>query len=225
VFHGTSAETDHRSARQTHALGLSLPQETLEEVGRVLLASETPFWQHTWATLVPPPELFETLHRRLMQLLSMEGTVAWFPAPSETHRVEQECLRVLVAALAPAATAQPRLRLPVRSQIVRRAEEFMRERLSIPLSAIDVCRELGVSDRTLRLAFSERYGLGPMAYCKRLRLNAVRSRLQGEPATVAQVAREYGFHHLGNFAADYRRLFGESPSTTLKRTVHLSNTD
>jgi AraC family ethanolamine operon transcriptional activator len=97
--------------------------------------------------------------------------------------------------------------------LVRRAEEFMRSRLGHRFGAIDLCRELGVSDRTLRLAFRERYGLGPMAYYKALRLNAVRSRLKaGAVVAVAAAAREFGFHHLGNFAADHRRLFGEPPS-------------
>ena len=91
----------------------------------------------------------------------------------------------------------------------------MRSRLSDPVGAIDLCRELEISDRTLRLAFRERYGLGPMAFYKGLRLNAVRSRLMAaQPVAVAAVARELGFHHLGNFAADYRKLFGERPSET-----------
>lgn len=93
----------------------------------------------------------------------------------------------------------------------------MRTQLGGGLGAIDLCRELGVSDRTLRLAFRERYGLGPMAYYKCLRLNAVRTAMRATPLVpIADVARGYGFHHLGNFAADYRRHFGERPSETVR---------
>ena len=35
---------------------------------------------------------------------------------------------------------------------------------------------------------------------------------------IADAAREFGFHHLGNFAADYRRLFGMRPSKTDRLT-------
>lgn len=78
-----------------------------------------------------------------------------------------------------------------------------------------MCRELGASDRTLRLAFRDRFGLGQMVFFKCLHLNAVRSQLKADPLAVfADAALEFGFHHLGNFAADYRKLFGERPSET-----------
>jgi len=91
----------------------------------------------------------------------------------------------------------------------------MRSRLREPVGAIELCREIGTSDRSLRLAFRERYGVGPMVYYKYLRLNAVRSRIRSAPTVlIMEAAREFGFHHLGNFAADYQRLFGERPSET-----------
>ena len=36
--------------------------------------------------------------------------------------------------------------------------------------------------------------------------------------TVGRVAYEHGFHHLFRFARDYRRIYGEAPSATLKRS-------
>ena len=36
-------------------------------------------------------------------------------------------------------------------------------------------------------------------------------------AHVAEIAESFGFRHLGQFAADYRELFGERPSETIRR--------
>jgi hypothetical protein len=41
-----------------------------------------------------------------------------------------------------------------------------------------------------------------------------------EPAlkTVTEITNDYSFAELGRFAVSYRRLFGESPSVTLRRS-------
>jgi AraC-like DNA-binding protein len=215
VVHGPEAETDHYSARRTENLGVSLPPGALEEAAKSLLGADSVALPRTWAALSPPPETFAGLGRQLSRLLSLGLADPSLPGSPEGYQLQQECVRALVAALFSTAARQPDLSLPARSRILRRAEEFMRCRLGDSIGAIDLCRELGVSDRTLRLAFRERYGLGPMAYFKCLRLNAVRSRLRANPVvSIADAARAFGFHHLGNFAADYRRLFGERPSET-----------
>jgi AraC family transcriptional regulator, ethanolamine operon transcriptional activator len=56
---------------------------------------------------------------------------------------------------------------------------------------------------------------------KSVRLTAARRALQDPSATtsVTDVALQRGFFHLGRFAHDYRELFGESPSETLRRAL------
>jgi len=217
VIHGTEAEADHYSARRTENMGVSLCPEALKEAARALLCIDVVPLPQTWTALSQPPEAFAGLNRQLAHFLSMGVADPTLLGTQEGHRFEQECVRSLVASLFARAAPQPALSQPARCLLVRRAEEFMRSRLSEPVGAIDLCRELGTSDRTLRLAFRERYGLGPMAYSRCLRLNAVRSRLRTNSlVAIADAAREFGFHHLGNFAADYRRLFGERPSETTR---------
>jgi AraC family ethanolamine operon transcriptional activator len=100
---------------------------------------------------------------------------------------------------------------------VQRTEEYLAAHLDKPLSILELCAEVGVRERTLRYAFQDRHDMGPMAYFKYLKLNAVRSALKTSPdvsATVEQIARRWGFQHRAHFAADYMKLFGELPSTT-----------
>lgn len=41
--------------------------------------------------------------------------------------------------------------------------------------------------------------------------------IPGDGVTVTDIAQQWGFSHLGSFATQYRRRFGETPSRTLKR--------
>ncbi len=78
----------------------------------------------------------------------------------------------------------------------------------------------------MRNAFLERFGVSPKAYLQALRLNGVRRVLRrSDPlnSKVSNVANYWGFWHMGQFAADYRRLFGELPSDTLRKPL-LNNT-
>jgi AraC family transcriptional regulator, ethanolamine operon transcriptional activator len=130
--------------------------------------------------------------------------------------IEQECLRRFVGLL-----ARPKDRTACqpsnRARLVRRAEDYVRAYLREPLSLLDLCRELAASERTLHYAFQEVRGLSPMAYFQAVRLNAVRQELRAaaDTATVQEIAQRWGFCHTGEFAAAYRRLFGELPSQTL----------
>ena len=84
-----------------------------------------------------------------------------------------------------------------------------------------MCRYEGTNLRSLQRTFAREMGMTPQQYVKSRRLNAVRQSLlqsdREEGLSVTIVAMNHGFVHLGRFAADYRRLFGESPRTTLQK--------
>ncbi len=84
----------------------------------------------------------------------------------------------------------------------------------------DLCLELAIGERSLRRLFEEHFGMSPGRYLRLRRLNqARRELLYGDTAykSVTEVGVRYGFFDLGRFAADYRALFGELPSATLRR--------
>ncbi len=107
-----------------------------------------------------------------------------------------------------------------RQNLVKCAEGYMRDRLFEPITLTDICQELDQSQRSLYYAFQEYFGLPPMKYLKILRLHGVRRTLKKavpQTNTVSKIAMNYGFWHLGQFSADYKKMFGETPSTTLKQ--------
>jgi AraC-like DNA-binding protein len=62
--------------------------------------------------------------------------------------------------------------------------------------------------------------MSPSRYVRLRQLNQVRAALRrADPATasIGAIANQYGITELGRFSVAYRTIFGESPSTTLRR--------
>ncbi|GAA0615147.1 AraC family transcriptional regulator [Sporichthya brevicatena] len=108
-----------------------------------------------------------------------------------------------------------------RGTTVRRAIAYMEENLSWAIGLPDIAKALDVSVRSVQKAFHDDLGTTPMNYLRDRRLERVRAELAdavpSDGVTVTEVAERWGFGHLGNFSAIYRKRFGESPSETLRR--------
>lgn len=98
---------------------------------------------------------------------------------------------------------------------VKRAVDYIHANLETPLTLADLVAVVGVPGRTLRQHFRDFKGMAPMAYLRRARFAEARADLQRRDGrSVTEVARRWGFEHMGRFAAGYRQLFGEPPSKT-----------
>lgn len=104
-----------------------------------------------------------------------------------------------------------------RSHALSVALEYMRFHEDEPIKIQEICVSAGIAARTLERAFKENFGIGPKAYQHRSRLNGVRDALlkYGDKVKVADMANHKGFWHMGQFASDYKALFGELPSETI----------
>lgn len=107
---------------------------------------------------------------------------------------------------------------PADQSAVRRGVELIR---SIPGEALTldaIANYAGVSGRSLQLAFRKEMGASPMQYLKAVRLDCAAEALRDYSGpSVAEVARRFGFNHLGRFAAEYCARHGEKPSQTRHR--------
>jgi len=116
-----------------------------------------------------------------------------------------------------------------RKRVVDRACALLREQADDPPTVLQVCAAIGASPRKLAYCFRDVLGTTPVRYQRTLRLNGARRELLGAsrvPATSVQdAAARWGFWHLGGFAAEYRRHFGELPSQTLRRARARATTD
>ena len=87
-------------------------------------------------------------------------------------------------------------------------------------SVAELAKEVGASDRWIRAAFNQRFGMPPSAWFRVRALHGARRELTSanrSQTSVTEIAMNWGFWHLGRFAGTYRRHFGEHPSETLKR--------
>lgn len=102
---------------------------------------------------------------------------------------------------------------------VKRAIDYMRANFDAPLTIADLTAVAGVPARTLFKHFQDFCGKTPMQYLRDERFEQARRDLQqGRPGDcVSRIALEAGFAHLGRFAVEYRKRYGESPSQTLSR--------
>jgi len=102
---------------------------------------------------------------------------------------------------------------------VKKAEDYILDHLKDPLSIDDLVEVTGVSQRSIFEGFRSFRGTTPMKYVLQLRLEKVREDLlkSGPDRSVTDIALKWGFTQLGRFSVSYKKVYGESPSETLKR--------
>lgn len=103
-----------------------------------------------------------------------------------------------------------------RAHIVQQARAYLQGGHEAPPDVEDICRETGVSRRTLQYCFQDIVGMNPAAFLRAHRLNGVR-RLLKDAHSVTEAATAWGFWHFGHFSQEYKKLFSELPSDTLHR--------
>ena len=106
-----------------------------------------------------------------------------------------------------------------RTIAVNRALEVIEDGLHDDISVRDVAKAANLSRRTLEYAFKDRLGVAPKSFINMQRLIKVRGDLRQRPdgASITDIANHWGFWHMGQFASDYRRQFGELPSETARQ--------
>lgn len=133
----------------------------------------------------------------------------------------QTFIPLLISSLESTCTEPKTISTAQRIKLLKQVEEHGMTNLHHPVTLRELCQAIGCRERMLFYRFQELFGMGPIAYLKFLRLNQVYKALKvAEPdsCTVIDVATTYGFWSMNHFSRDYKRMFGELPSETLKRT-------
>ena len=108
----------------------------------------------------------------------------------------------------------------LRAAAVACACRFIDSSLGKPIGLAELCEHCGVGLRTLEYGFRQFYDATPIGFIKSQRLTRTHTALAragAQPTSISATARRMGFTHMGQYAQDYRSLFGESPTMTLRR--------
>jgi len=141
----------------------------------------------------------------------------WFDSD---RLVESRLMEVLARLIPPEKENRQDLYVAARHRLLRKALDYMGDKKHESLNVRDLAAAVNTSERTLERAFIHEYGISPKKYLLGERMYGVHRQLwQSLPSEVGvgQVANAWGFWHMGQFAKDYHRLFGELPSETLNR--------
>jgi AraC-like DNA-binding protein len=158
----------------------------------------------------------------ITSLRSPPGGHATMSHVSLVHVAALDELRDRLAELPAITDASASLAANRRASCIEQARRYIHANLEGALRISNICEAAGIRSRSLEYGFRELLGVSPLSYVKALRLNLVYRLLLSSASasrTITAIAMDSGFCHLSQFAADYQKFFGESPSITRKRSL------
>ena len=168
------------------------------------------------------PQHLDRLRHLVSRVLTPNDSVC-FSDPAAASAAEEEALSAVLHTIeASNATRDRHLGRPQvpRNRVIARTLTIIEAAQGKPLFIDDLCRATEVSERTLRNVFHEYFGCGPMRLLKvRQLLEIRRALLAGDPShdTVARIAARFGVWDFSLFARNYKALYAESPSESLRK--------
>ena len=199
---------------------MSLPVEEIASIGATMAGCDLTPPRDTMR-VTPPPEVMTRLQRLHAAATHLAETAPEIIAnPDAARGLEQALTQAMVGCLRVGSVNEDSVAQRQHELIMRRFRRVVEENPDQPLYIPELCKAIGVSERTLRVCCREQLGVGPKRYLLFRRLHLARRALRmGLPdtTTVTEIATRYGFWHFGRFAGEYQSLFAEPPSSTLYR--------
>ena len=201
---------------------LSFSEELLVEISRHLGYSGFEHLLSAKEVIAVKATAIAQLRQYLFQLCHfLQKNQTTLKSPAIQHELEYELPHKLLTVMSLSHERPAASNLRIRDKAIKRIEDYLEEFPKTRHTVGNLCRLANVSERTLEYAFQERYNMSPKAFLTAMRLNGVRRELKNPDrltVSITDSAKRWGFWHMSQFAADYRRMFGELPSATRKRS-------
>jgi AraC family ethanolamine operon transcriptional activator len=215
------AEFELLTPNRFQILGIVVQQKELTEYIHATEGIEPPSVLSSQELLHTQPEMRSRAQWLLRQILDeVAATPELMLHAASRNAIRNSVMQMLTELCRPFMLMQPEdTALSSRHALVSKIREQLLDHHDAAISIPDICRNFFVSRRTLQNAFQQVVGMSPGAYLRVLRLNGVRRALRDSASpftSVQEAACEWGFWHLSQFSCDYKRMFGELPSESLR---------
>lgn len=220
MLYGPNSEHFSEMSGRSRATQLFLPEGMLEQAFAARLQIDPMNLASRRRLLTPGPDAMRSLRHLIVELTQIIDN-------DEDAGVEPVCtsslIKNLVDRIAEALCRDSTLvsmeqdQLHASGCLLPRVRDIFEASGRESIHLYELCKELGVSARTLQITFKQAYGISPMRYLKLRRLHAVRQRLitsSVDDVSIKRAALEGGFFDRSRFAEDFRKLFGHLPSQT-----------
>lgn len=213
----------YRAEVEARWIGLTVTRDGLQTEAVQRLGRELTIPKTGTSNLLVGPEATARLEKTVASVTPGSGVIARNP-----DQIRKMIIGAYVEALAStdeSDSATIRQRAANRLEIVRRADAAMRHSIGRTYSSSQICKHIGVSERSLELHFQDALGVSPKSWFQHLALHRARLELLHRiprRGLVTEVALDCGFEHFGRFSQCYRDLFGESPSETATHNIAYS---
>lgn len=212
---------DFRTPKDLDLLAITVDANALNEFASTVWHTDIEHSVPHSGALKGAPEIPSRLREFFMLLLSsIKNNPKMLNYLQIRKGMEQEVLNSIILAVGDTSATTDASVAQSRKAVVEKVREYVLAHREDPVTVADLCSALNVSRRTLQYSFQAVLNVNPVAYLRAIRLNGTRRALRsacGTPnASVADIAARWGFWHLSHFAADYKLMFGELPSQTLR---------
>ena len=217
---GPGQSYNQRFVGPTSAHSVSLPLGEMEALSVVAGHDVMPGKDHLIVT--PSPNALARLHRLHVAAGHLaENVPDILEYPEAARGLEQALIEAMMDCLG-GDVHENTLAQRKHAIVMRRFHRFIEQYPEQPPYVAEICKAIRVSERTLWACCQEHLGMSPKRYLTLRRMRLVQQALsKSTPAdtAVTRIATHYGFWELGRFAGQYKALFGETPSTTLRRSA------
>ena len=137
--------------------------------------------------------------------------------PDFHEKMEHTILQIIFHNINPSTQRKPILQSEINANEMRK---YIETNYNKNFNISECCFRKRISERTLRLSFKNLFGVSPKQYHKYYRFGKIHHTLlkSDYPSqTIENIAYDHGFTHMGRFSNNYKSMFGNTPSHTLKK--------